>query len=372
MFYPPPSGWDSVADPFDPMGLDEWLVPPPALALGGQKRSKDSPRPPGSPVKERKMSKDSQDRIDSFDELPRFELQTSQPPSTPQMKPQLPHLRQAPSTPQMPLRLPAENVAMTPTPKNKKEIFASPPAGPVRPFARKASADDIEVALLARSLPLLTMALQRSHCCGEDHSVHECVNLANLKALHFILQSIPAVQADLHCRGQRPLHRAITKIMHKDDVGYKMLEVLLRNGAQANFCEGDDPDLGSPLHMAAERGCIASMSLLLAYGADPNFQNKEGHTPLHRCCLQLFHEDFIEEVAKLLISHGACPVITDLCGHEPASYVLELGLRQKLRKAAQLWSRQQLVLAVGKTGGASTVDGVQLLPEILEAITDWL
>jgi hypothetical protein len=294
-------------------------------------------------------------------------------------------------TPKTPLQLPAgwlnapEATPKTPksnilaTPKIKKEVAGTPPSGPA--MLQKRLRDDIEVALLTRSVPLLSLALLRSHCCGENHSVHEAVRRQNFKVLSFILQSQSATQADVHCQGRRPLHGAIQQCMSKDDVGYKMLEALLAVGACPDFCEGDEPSLGAPLHMAAKRGCFAVVALLLSYGADVNIRDANNHTPLHMVCRHVtFQPGYAEEkVAGLLLSHGASPVAIDSLGHMPGDYAHDVSLSCMLQRAAQWWARQQLALAVGgrDLGESRGLAGERvqvpwLLPEIFGAIADCL
>mmetsp|Transcript_25989 Transcript_25989/g.22911 ORF Transcript_25989/g.22911 Transcript_25989/m.22911 type:complete len:99 (-) Transcript_25989:168-464(-) len=69
----------------------------------------------------------------------------------------------------------------------------------------------------------------------------------------------------------------------------------------------------TPLHWTAKRGLDKMTLLLLQNGADPNAQDITGRTPLH---LAAMTNHLIQ--AKLLISHGASPMIRSE-GHKVAS-----------------------------------------------------
>jgi hypothetical protein len=160
--------------------------------------------------------------------------------------------------------------------------------------------------------------------------------------------------------------------MVKDDVGFKMAEVLLSFGASPNVCRGDDPSLGAPLHMAAKRGSAALVKLFLEHGADANCKDAFGQTPLHISCRQMgFQLVFVQEqVTRALLSFGACPVTHDTLGMLPCSYVHDGAMQTLLYRAARAWATQQLASAMPCAGrqNREPMSVPWLLPEIFQSI----
>mmetsp|Transcript_31681 Transcript_31681/g.67332 ORF Transcript_31681/g.67332 Transcript_31681/m.67332 type:complete len:355 (+) Transcript_31681:70-1134(+) len=263
------------------------------------------------------------------------------------------------------------------TPEAKKRSINTPPSGPM--MLQKRLEDDIEAALLRGSLSLLSLALLRGHCCGQDHCVHEAVRRQNVRALEFLLQR-DVQDVDAHCCGRRPLHLAIQACMVEGDAGYKMAELLLQHAARPNLQCGDDWSVDAPLHEATKRGCAAAVALLLRYGADPNAADMNSYTPLHVACRQTPFQFGTHhgEVVQLLLRHGAVPYHTDLFGLAPLQYAHDGSLRRRLIQAEQAWSRRALALARGRScvGGGQGEDEARIIccsiHELFEAIIHFL
>jgi ankyrin repeat protein len=78
----------------------------------------------------------------------------------------------------------------------------------------------------------------------------------------------------------------------------KSIEQHIKAGTDLNLAE---PSVGSsPLITAAVFGKVEAAKLLVAAGANVNFQNKQGSTPLH-CAAFLCHK----EIVQILLDHGA-------------------------------------------------------------------
>jgi hypothetical protein len=285
----------------------------------------------------------------------------------------------APASPAWQGRCPSKAVLLE-TPKAKRRILATPPSGPAA--LQRRLQNDIEAALAQQSLPLLSLALMRGHCCGSDHCIHEAVRLRHLPALDFLLTAGGSEHLDGHCRGLRPLHWAVQACGEEGDVGYRMAELLLLNGSRPDGCALDDEAVDAPLHDATKRGCVAAVELLLAYGADPNKSDTNGYTPLHYVCRLMPFEcgTFHVRVAELLLQHGALPSEPDAHGKSPLQYARDPSLRRKLLEAERLRNRRNLRLALGR--GCTVGDSAGqlresheicwLLPEIFESVVGFL
>ena len=80
-------------------------------------------------------------------------------------------------------------------------------------------------------------------------------------------------------------------------------------GADVNGPRGD----GWPLNHQAGHGRMKGVATLLELGADPNPQDEQGNTPMHR----LAQRGTGREFAKLLLAHGADPSIKNVKGETP-------------------------------------------------------
>jgi FOG: Ankyrin repeat len=76
-----------------------------------------------------------------------------------------------------------------------------------------------------------------------------------------------------------------------------------------------DNDGNTPLHRAVIRSRREIIKLLLEHGADPNIQNNYGGTPLHYAAKKCR-----VSVARVLLDYGADPTIRDNKGKTPLNY----------------------------------------------------
>jgi ankyrin repeat protein len=84
-----------------------------------------------------------------------------------------------------------------------------------------------------------------------------------------------------------------------DSQGHTMLKIA---------CNLDDAAREAPLHIAAERKMYKVLELLLAQGANPNLQDRDGNTALHLAVLPPLYpygEDETIDIIELLIRGGA-------------------------------------------------------------------
>ena len=95
----------------------------------------------------------------------------------------------------------------------------------------------------------------------------------------------------------------------------KCLELLLKNGANPNFLDSKGR---TPL-MYAVLTSLKMVSALLDYKADPNLGDLEGRTPL---TLAIVDSEVDEEIIQLLLEHGANPNIRDNSGYTSLTWAV--------------------------------------------------
>lgn len=109
-----------------------------------------------------------------------------------------------------------------------------------------------------------------------------------------LLARDPSLVSARDTDGSTPLHCATWK-GHE-----RLVEVLLKHGADVNARNNNDHWGTTPLHAAAHANQRAIAELLIAKGADIHATNLNGRTPLAET---EFHK--AKAVAKLLKQHGA-------------------------------------------------------------------
>lgn len=99
----------------------------------------------------------------------------------------------------------------------------------------------------------------------------------------------------------------------------EIAKILIDAGADVNLVEEVNGD--SPLHLAAEQGCVSIMTMLLESGANPNLRNElQGYTPLMTAT-----EAGQFDSVKLLLSKGSDPSIRSDSGETALSIALQSG-----------------------------------------------
>jgi hypothetical protein len=178
---------------------------------------------------------------------------------------------------------------VTPPPKRPADRFRSPspranpcnhspPPAPWVASAHRELREDVDAAVESKSMAFLCVSYRRVHSCCEDHCLHEAVRRNHPNAVRFILEHEPrTVSVDGHCGGMRPLHLALQRCALGGERAFEMAELLLKHGAQPNWCEGDV--LQSPLTLACKFKQIPLVKLLLKKGACPFQRDNTGRLP---------------------------------------------------------------------------------------------
>jgi ankyrin repeat protein len=125
--------------------------------------------------------------------------------------------------------------------------------------------------------------------------------------LGFVMVAIGCLAAVRHLRHRR-LVSALTGAVNCDDAD--AAAALLSQGIEANSSEG-----ASALSLAAGRGRVEVMKVLLDYGADPNARGVEGDTPL--ICAATSGEP---EAVRMLLEAGADVNAENMHGHTALSW----------------------------------------------------
>jgi len=170
------------------------------------------------------------------------------------------------------------------------------------------------------SASLLSWALRPyGCCCGIDHPVHAAISYQQLEALELLL-TCGSMNDCLHvaCRGQMPLHKAISMAITDGDIGYIMSNMLLAHGAQV---DAKDAEGEAPIHYASRARSLPAVQMLLQHGADPNLVTSSGFTPLHLLCRGAFYEAEHLSTLQALLARGAAPARRDADGLRPYDHI---------------------------------------------------
>jgi len=175
----------------------------------------------------------------------------------------------------------------------------------------------------------------------------------DLDALEHLLRNNTA-HVDVNCLGLRPLHRAFRATLSQSDGGFKMVELLLRYGANPNLHPGDAKMELPLLHGAALVGDVALVSLLLGFRAIANGVDAHGSTALHTLCQQKFALGGAaakRQTVDMLLRHGANPMALDSAGCTPEGLAFDPQLQAQLRRASCCYTCATMTVACRRFHG---------------------
>jgi ankyrin repeat protein len=186
--------------------------------------------------------------------------------------------------------------------------------------------------------------------------MHQALDMQRLDVVEAVIKWGPKELLYEECEDILPLTRAMQIGLEKGDIDYSLAEALLGHGVNPNLGGGLIGE--TPLHLAASRGAVNGVKLLLHFGADPDVRNCQQFTPLHTVCaahslpcVNWLHT----EIVKLLLSRDADPTLLDMSGKRPEAYCTEYAqdMKHHLLEATFSMMRVRLLLALGRGGDDS-------------------
>lgn len=157
-----------------------------------------------------------------------------------------------------------------------------------------------ELKIININLPARQMGTNNKAPAGKFSSFHNEIVLGqawlNDHRTRTRIREAQLKQAELNVT----LHSKLAKNNGAD------VEILLKLGANANFCSRDSE---TPIHIAYNNNNVEIIELLLRYGADPDILDESGSSLLHVACE---FDDY--ELAEILLKYGADRYLLDALG----------------------------------------------------------
>lgn len=162
------------------------------------------------------------------------------------------------------------------------------------------------------------LAQRALHAADEDHERWSCMHYAAARGDTAAIKRMLAYGADIDQRnayGRTPLAEAAR-------LGQiEAARLLIARGAEL---EAFDTKSGfTPLHLAAQNHHPAVVRTLLMAGADPNVHNQWQQTPLWQTAWQAWHGN--TQIAHILVAFGAQVDLADEQGHTPLHMAARAG-----------------------------------------------
>ena len=139
--------------------------------------------------------------------------------------------------------------------------------------------------------------------------LHWAVRYTESTVVATLLDHGADINAAEYDHGWTPLHLAARSDQHKEVVA-----LLLERGADTGAIDGFE---GTPLHVAAGRGALAAVAMLLDAGSNIGGKNQYGTTPLQWTIESVSLSDKAEHVVSLLLDRSADIETTDIEGRTP-------------------------------------------------------
>ena len=149
---------------------------------------------------------------------------------------------------------------------------------------------------------------------GPELDVFEAAAVGRTDRLRELLAENPDLAAAWAEDGFTPLHLAA--FFRQPDAALLLVE----HGAPVDVVARNRDIAVTPLQSAVTAGEEETTALLLARGADPNFQHGRGFTPLHAAA---HHGN--GRLVDMLLANGADRALADDEGRTPAAYAREAG-----------------------------------------------